>query len=875
MASRGQSPLAVLGHELKRAHVAVDLPLLATQLDIPPNLRYLVDGLRRSRRCIELFGDELAECLRAMPGPRLEPVAIIDAIDAVSEWCRAQAWPADDPRTCPMARSGDGAGHPLAGYCLSALFHWPNLFYSLEPADAVPLDTGRRAGGFERFMAEFSMYVLAAQATVDARAYLRFCREWWDNGALPGRSLFSDHVLASRTASASRAARRLSLAEHRELYEHVRDAGDGAPLHARVSAALSHPWGVDDQRLLNALARLIQTVRPGWYRSAESHARRSRQPGSPRAVTRHAKYRDGYIRVVGGAIGRHTVTEDGVAIEQVRPLPASEDDLARELLDTAGAEFDEEDEVVDGGADAANVEPPLSREAAEREAAILMDGAQWFPAEEADDAPGLDTIEVGQPVPGGTVGGPGACTSSWAAEHVRRANYALGLGVNRLTAADARQLLESMRQEPQSAIASPAVVALHASLALGRPLGQITAIEIHGDPPNLASDENHIYYALASRQWLIPSPPPAHAALPLDPDERPRSPWLRLPDQTGFFELLQHVDLARPGRPFQMITASREAAIADLIQRSLPHAAATKTHCADFLFYRLLACSQGDLGIASLVTGHEHSHSRSVRHYANYPAEQVLRSYADAWRFDPNAAETPAPADAGFAALRPTAGYGAKRVPTVAAVQRLLAYLADTASNGAAIPARRNAFTAYTLAGMVLGLAMRPVVDLRFTDFAEVTRAPLLLSFVDKAKSDYDRRINAISEALFRQLQAYGAYRRTLQPLVANVRGNSRFIYFDAACQPERFRPSHFETAAAAVFTLEPYALRRFARTELRARFAVHAEDVDAYMGHWFYGVGPHDRLSTYPMRRLQALAEGAISDLLRDVGFRPIRAPR
>lgn len=66
-------------------------------------------------------------------------------------------------------------------------------------------------------MAEFSGYIIAAQATIDPAAYITFCRQWWGAKQLPDRWLYPMPHLASRVAGASRAMRRLSRGEHRAL----------------------------------------------------------------------------------------------------------------------------------------------------------------------------------------------------------------------------------------------------------------------------------------------------------------------------------------------------------------------------------------------------------------------------------------------------------------------------------------------------------------------------------------------------------------------------------------------------------------------------------------------------------------------------------
>ncbi|WP_293393882.1 hypothetical protein [Nevskia sp.] len=117
---------------------SIDPWVLAAQLSLLPDLRYLQDGLRRVRGCLERAGDELEYCLRIVPGSRLEPRQLVAEIASLMTWIEERGWPADDPRMLPMARPSLSERHPLSGYCLSASHLWPLMFYGIPPDRTGP-----------------------------------------------------------------------------------------------------------------------------------------------------------------------------------------------------------------------------------------------------------------------------------------------------------------------------------------------------------------------------------------------------------------------------------------------------------------------------------------------------------------------------------------------------------------------------------------------------------------------------------------------------------------------------------------------------------------------------------------------------------------
>ncbi|MBU6249431.1 MAG: hypothetical protein KGN77_16980, partial [Xanthomonadaceae bacterium] len=394
-------------------------------------------------------------------------------------------------------------------------------------------------------------------------------------------------------------------------------------------------------------------------------------------------------------------------------------------------------------------------------------------------------------------------------------------------------------------------------------------LQVHENECSVQGMEGSIGYVLNKKSWVLPAPAAAWANLPRTRDERPQWSQMWLNDHTGFAELLAHFGLARPGKLLQKRTGTRMRGVADFLQRALPRAEATITQCAKFLHRELLTVNDGDLGLAALITGHLHGHAASVAHYAHYRASTMSDVYRRVWVRD-----RPHPENNGEGKPEnnPVHGYGALRVPTVESVARKLEHLRDRVRHGS-YRERHNAFTAYTLASLVLGTAMRPVVSLDLDLPAQVRGLPAMLSFVDKARTDYHRRVVAIPRTLEAHLRSYLRY------LLARglTRENASFplIYIDPETgDPERFRPSHAVGLTTPAFELEIYALRRFVRTHLREVHRVAGEDLDAWMGHWLHRVSPHDFLSTYPMRRLCDLAEGPVEQMLVEVGFVPLKGP-
>lgn len=882
-------PLAGLIDAYGRSAPARERTLrVATQLGVPPDLRYLRDGIERTLQCIDASGSVLDGCLRMVPGA-LSAAEFADELRALLAWIEFQGWPAADPRLAKMARTASDASNPLDGYALSVCHHWGNLFYALDPtAAASTRDADRAYEAYEALQREFSMYVLAAQSAVAPERYLAYCREWHATDEQPKWPFYPSSRLASRVADASLAFRRLSDSLYGRLFAALTDPGRGAALAERVVAVRNGRWPERLQQPLDAIDRLLQDVVPDWYRPGSRGSAGGTARHAPQRMQRR-QFHDGYVRVSESpCIAWIREAGLGATVETTVRSLVTVEELTAELLEARGP-VDRDEWVVAG----------RKREKDAREAAeAQLDGQEWLPVAEAVPDGAIEALVLPE---GGVerLARPGArpgTASRWAADWLRRMHMAHPLVPGRLEPEQVRGLLGAIADPEKIGPENAAAAAcLHAAIALGRPLEAGCTLEIHASLQHAKLRAGRIHYGLTERQWVVFAPPPAWEGTPVVACEQALWPQVRLIDRTGFWRMLQAHELAHPGMPIRRLTESRRAALLRWVSDRLGGVAAPADVCRDFLFYRLLDVTRGDLGIARLITGREHAHSATVAHYAYYRAEAVWDAYRRSWQEDtsvPIVAAKPAPA-AAAAAKTDRHGYGARRVPEAAAVTQLVEWLREQIRHTAGAE-RHNLYTAYTWAGLVLGTAMRPVTTVFFHDPASGIGRHPITTFVDKARSDYHRRITALPAALEEHLHRYARHLEALDAgmKAANAGSTASFRYCDENEEGDEgeerdgeskkgkkrrsgrwraFRPSDFEHLCSPVFGLELYSLRRFVRTEFAQDDGLTAEDVDAWMGHWFEGLSPTDRLSTYPMGRLQEIAGGAAARLLAKASFKPL----
>lgn len=864
-------PLELLVDEYRRhGRSSIDPWIPATQLGLLPDLSFLRDGLDRVRGCIARAGDELDYCLRIVPGSCLDAGPLAAEVTSLITWIDAQGWTPVDPRMLPMERPSVAAQHPLAGYCLSVSYLWPLMFYALPPTGTIA-DVDSNA--FERLMDVFAMHVIAAQSTISSAHYHRFCRDWWDADVVPAHQPFPERHLGSRIAAASRVIRRLTAPESSTLFEALAGGTDRRRYHLRLQELRKRDFSEQDQLAIGTLSRLLEDVVPGWSRPDDWCSRPHRPSSGERPRENRRTYQDGYVRVSeSSCVSMVEATDAGLVIESIvpRPLDLAErtTELINEQLEALGAGRDDDD--------ATTLVGTLSREAALALAVDELDGQEWLPVDEAIADGGIEFVNLDESVlpdthsrpTHGTVAGN---NSRWAQDHRRRFHFAHRLSPSRLDLSTARNLLGAMMHVPTDSPDGPALVCLHASIAVGRPFREACSLLVLMEAPERIAADDRIRYVVATRQWLLPAVAPAWSTTLITTSERVRADTLVLDDQTGFADLLQRFCIDKGGQPVRRLTEMRAASILQWVARHLEGLDQPMSACAGFLFHQLLFRNGGDVGVARLITDHVHSHSQAVAHYSHYSAEDLRAAYRRAWCTGTLVATGPEvepSADSGL----PNAG-GARRVPTVESVRNLLRTLRERMfdlDHRQKHLQRHNLYSAYTWAGCVLGLAMRPVVRPYIHELASSTGRLRVVTFVDKARTAYHRRINVVPPALDEHLYRYSRHLNEcdrMQPMAAT---SFRFLDESNGCF-EAFRPRHFSALCADFFDLELYSLRRFVRTELARDANITGEDIDVLMGHWFDRLSPHDPLSCYPMGRQHGVVRGAVSRMLKGVGFVPL----
>jgi len=796
---------------------------LWTQFGIPTDLRYLKDGLLRSRPTLTLHADELGLCLKIIPPTHqpLPPSELLKVLDGTLALLKEIGVTDTESMGRPMSRLGPDDPHPLNGYCLGALHHWANLFYTLEPKAASALSAYRDS--YEELMAEFAVYVIAAYSYQQPDRYLNYSMGWWKTGALPKALPFRSGDLASRVGGASRSMRKITLIEHHHVFRVLTDPDQGDNFHRRLyKALLIHNWSNDDASLLHQIALLLELVKPGWRRPDSSD--RDYEPPENRARgTARRKLRDGYVRLA---------ESDAIVLPQV-----TDEGLFTEVILSADEETTDKDGEID-----------------------------WSPLADRATSEMIETVELSDEEAEKPVG-TRTLRSRFVEDQIRRSHYAHPMAWTQLTSADVEHLRAALQRPPQIVEMAPLLALLHASLATGRSLESLRQLRITTSDIDPVFQQDAVQYSLSRRAWHIRVLPPAWNDLPVAAEDRVVAPTLILSDCTSFGQWLERYlpDVRNGFLPVGRLTGLRRARLLEWLHDATGDTHASLSGCAQFLFGQLLQASRGDVGVASLITGVGLTHSMSVAHYAHYSSVRLATYYRQA--LAPLAISTIAKLPLAVDSL----GVGARRVPTLASVQQLVGHLQQQISLVSSPVECANYYTAYTLLGLVVGIGLRPIIDPQVSDADTEGR---IVTFTDKARTDYHRRISAMPPSLLLHMRHYADYRSVAVSAAPHWRGTKvDYLFCERLTGKQRaFRPSDFETLVSSVFGLELYALRRFARTMLAQNEAVRGEDLDAFMGHWFDRVSPHDPLSTYPMRRLLAFAEGPAEDLLKQIGFKPMR---
>jgi integrase len=799
---------------------------LIVMVGIPADLSYWFDGLRRTRLILQHDKEEFDELLQAVGSPETTQTWL-DRITLGEELARPMIESPDDPMSLEMGTPEAGKPHPLAHFCLSVCPHWTALFYEQDPS-ATP----EQQNAYKALQAIVLRCVLAAHVrTRDVREFLDLYQEWrgiTDKVA----GLKGDHPVR-RIEAASRSLRRLAhvdFAPYIEWFvredetliemcdavgEQLDNAATPAPGVKDVSAGLRGILG--DLRRLGELVLGTVSVR-------------SRGPSAARGETRR-EWPDGYIRITRGRLAFSVEQLD----DETRLLRIFECADRRKL---SPSDWDEPGP------------PPI----------------------DASDQSGMTIMENSD-----AWEGPRRLQSERQVAQIARQSTAPTHDRASLTHWQVTKLLNAL-PKVESELRSYLIV----SLATGRDLAMLglpILSRIPSRPPKIA------FLAGAQPAWIVRIDPPAFADASVTNAERRTTSVLKLPDLLGFAACL-----GQPAPSIVTWSSDIRPRARTWLRQELWDPSLCLGALDSFLSRRLLELTGGELGLQQLLLGSPWQHAQSSAHYTARSLEVAVKLYRRALRIPditmpatlpntpalpceaPEDAMPPTPPDEQVAGVHagedrgvgsasaPSVAIGARRVPTVDSVRALLKALAGQAAETTGT-ARRNALTAYTLVAFNVGAAGRGFGTRRLQD---VIRPYGLIVLAEKGKA-YNERLVPLAPTLAALLDAYlnalaGWGYRPEGPY-------GLFCWWNGGIGPEEpFTPKRFSALAGALgFDLELYALRRFARSELIERGAP-PEDVDALMGHWLDLLSPHDKLSTYPIRRLRALANGAVELLLRDL---------
>jgi hypothetical protein len=792
---------------------------LIIHLGVPPDLSYLLDGLRRTSEILEAQVQNFDQLLGLVKGYWSDTAAVLVAVERLKAFVEDWAPSRMDAVRLPMARKSGGQRHPLHGYCMLMCPLWANLFCEPPPESAPQLHSA-----YADIHRQVTLYIIALQVRERDESFLSQYEHWAKEQKQPNQG---EGTAPSRISSASLALRRLS----DPAYAFVLDAlsAPADTLRARIdeasyrlfpaheAQAREAPAGDDDRdpavlRILDAL-RLLEE---------ELFERSSRTPGAKGGArgTRRIHLPSGYVRLAGQhLLATSDEVDEGVGVTHFFyvPQPLSKSD------GKAPAMADPEDGPLGDTADRLGItlvtlpsgdSSGKNRRLVSERAAGQMRRLMSAPTH---DSSSLSDWQVGR-----------------IAEVLARQNSGLGAGPQLLM----RTLLATGR-DPRTT-----------KFAVRESMDALADLPAGSEPRNRA------YFAREQKEWWVEVPPPAFEHSERGQVERDPSYWLVLPDLLGVYRGLDDREACRvltnPG-----CQAEAFAAIDKWLDQCLWDASVRHRHVRSWLFRRLLEVCGGNPTVAVYLTGQSLAHARTTEHYTALEQSFVCSKYRAA--LSPLVGKGGANDENG----PPGIHIGARRVPTIEAVRNLVAGMLDAISSHHGAE-QLDALTAYTMLGFHLGVAGRPK-ETRFLDFLDRDAGLVVL---EEKGTRYDRRVVALPPVIRKQMSAYETVVDSCgaQP----NRATGIFVKRSAAGFPTApFTPANFrELASRYGYDLEMYSLRRFVRTELTARGA-DGEDIDALMGHWYAGMSPHDPLSLYPVQRLVQFARTDVQRLLDDVGYR------
>lgn len=561
-------------------------PRLLAMMNTPPNLTFLIDGIERTSYIVDQHGERLSQLvdLPKVIGCGIKELgrhfaSILSERACIESELGARA-------TAQMDRVDESKPHPLRSYCISTCVYWSGLFYTSHPDSPI----GNH--DYRDFYAELAVHFLALMAGADFERYAKFIDEWANAGNLENIPRPTDMArIHSRLSGAGRAARRLTLPEHWRLYEALANTEQDQHIEQRVFTAMAlgeEHWGEDQWQLLNALALLFVLTVKGWHRPGQTE-KSERNSFNRSGGSRSASFRDGFVRISGTDYLRQTEEmENGHTLTLIRRFidadQIDEEIPVDEQLDDDVIVITEEDED-------SNAQGPAAR---------LIHTRQQLRHIHCH----LQQLTLARDLPTPTEL-QGVVNWLW-----------------RLTA--------DPQQWPREYPAAPLLVA--AALSLGRSVEQIRQ-----DGISLIDQgaDNPIEYLPTNGCWRIKVNGPDYSSDEYQAvaTEYKLSSRIILQDHGPFGRLLELAGFIVSDRlPIQKLTGKFLGTLAaDLVK------AAGDNHIKPSMLPKvmlrlLLNASQGDLAVASMLTGQRVGHSATTLYYATYPGDLLRQVYDRAAR---------------------------------------------------------------------------------------------------------------------------------------------------------------------------------------------------------------------------------------------------
>jgi len=374
-----------------------------------------------------------------------------------------------------------------------------------------------------------------------------------------------------------------------------------------------------------------------------------------------------------------------------------------------------------------------------------------------------------------------------------------------------------------------------------------------------------------------------------DGSDRKKTDYFSLPD-TGITSRYLKILIGIPGnattksannyRVFRSRENTLRTNLKTLLAELDPTGRLTETKLSNFLFFRILQQSNGDVCAASLITGDEHrlAHVRlfysmiSIEHlqqvYLYATQDLVSQLFAATGKTNPVAAPSPTYIKDKYV--------GSRLCPTLDSVrtgiERIQAEIQICADKDDHIGVH-NYYTLLTLWHFTFATACR-AIETPYMSLSEIDIPSGITLLSDKDDgTKYKARLVWLPPHVLSRMESYQKYQADLFSKNPNlVTSETPSIFF-----LEKGRNGKFKTVDIRPRTLEPMMApyipypanfhRRFMRTELLAR-GCSIEVVDAYMGHWSLGEEPWATFSSFTFQQYRDEMEKYLVPLMNDIGL-------